>query len=223
MGQKTNPIGFRVGIKGTDRRWDSQWFAVKDYANQLLEDFKIRTFINKTLKAAGISRILVERPAKRAHVTIYASRPGIIIGKKGEDIEKLKRQLQDLTKSELVLNIKEVRRPDVDATLAALSIAQQLEKRISFRRAMKKTMESAFRAGAKGVRVSVSGRLNGAEIARTEWYLEGQVPLHTLRADIDYSLAEAQTAYGKIGVKVWIYRGDFVGQDKKEEVKKGTN
>ncbi|MBN1783983.1 MAG: 30S ribosomal protein S3 [Alphaproteobacteria bacterium] len=220
MGQKTNPIGLRVGVKGTDRRWDSQWFANKGYGDQLLEDFKIRSYVEKTLKSAGIARILIERPAKRAHVTIFSSRPGIIIGKKGEDIEKLKKKLQSMTSSELVLNIKEVRRPDLDATLAAWNVAQQLERRVSFRRAMKRMMENAFRAGAKGVRVAVAGRLNGAEIARTEWYLEGQVPLHTLRADIDYGTANALTAYGIIGVKVWIYRGEFASQDKKEEAKK---
>ena len=223
MGQKTNPIGLRVGVRGSNRRWDSQWFAQKDYGNNLLEDVKIRCYVQKELKNAGIAKVLIERPAKRAHVTIFASRPGIIIGKKGEDIEKLKRKIQSMTTSELVLNIKEVRRPELDATLGALNVAQQLERRIAFRRAMKRMMENAFRAGAKGVRVAVAGRLNGAEIARTEWYLEGQVPLHTLRADIDFGLAEARTAYGIIGVKVWIYRGDVVqANDKKEKTVSST-
>lgn len=220
MGQKTNPIGLRVGVKGTSRRWDSQWFSQKNYGDLLLEDIKIRRYVEKNLKSAGVASVFIERPAKRVHVTVFASRPGIIIGKKGEDIEKLKRRIQALTTSELVLNIKEVRRPELDATLGAWNVAQQLEKRVAFRRAMKRMMENAFRAGAKGVRVAVAGRLNGAEIARTEWYLEGQVPLHTLRADIDYGTANALTAYGIIGVKVWIYRGEFASQDKKEEAKK---
>ncbi len=220
MGQKTNPIGLRVGVRGTDVRWDSQWFANKGYGDQLLEDFKIRSYIEKKLKNSGISKVLIERPSKRAHITIFASRPGIIIGKKGSDVEKLKKKLQSMTDSELILNIKEVRRPDLDAPISAWNVAQQLERRISFRRAMKRMMENSFRAGAKGVRVAVAGRLNGAEIARTEWYLEGQVPLHNLRADISYGTANALTAYGIIGVKVWIYRGEFATKDKKEEAKK---
>ncbi len=219
MGQKTNPIGLRVGVRGTDCRWDSQWYADKDYGNKLLEDFKIRGYIEQKLKSAGIAKVLIERPSKKIHITIFSSRPGIIIGKKGEDIEKLKKKIKSMTKDDVILNIKEVRKPDVDGVLSAWNVAQQLEKRISFRRAMKRMMENAFRAGAKGVRVAVAGRLNGAEIARTEWYLEGAVPLHTLRADISYGMANALTTYGVIGVKVWIYRGEFASQTKQEAKK----
>ncbi len=215
MGQKVNPIGFRLLI---NKSWSSRWFAKKDYADLLLEDIKIREFIEKKLKAAGIAEVTIERPSKRAIITIHASRPGVIIGKKGEDIEKLKKLLQSMTKSEVSLNILEVRKPELDANLTAQSIAQQLEKRISYRRAMKKAMQSTLKMGALGIRARVSGRLGGAEIARSEEYREGSIPLHTLRADVDYALAKAQTAYGIIGVKVWIYRQPE--EDKKQTAKK---
>ncbi len=203
MGQKVNPIGLRLMI---NKGWTSRWFAKKEYGDTLLEDLKIRKFIETKLKNAGIASVIVERPAKRAHVTINAARPGLIIGKKGEDIEKLKKKIQTMTASEVALNIVEVRRVELDATLTAQSIAQQIERRVSYRRAMKKAIQNTLRMGGKGIRVKVSGRLNGAEIARAEEYLEGQVPLHTLRADVDFGFAEANTAYGVIGVKVWINR-----------------
>lgn len=211
MGQKVNPIGMRLQV---NRTWDSRWFAEsRDYGNLLLEDLKIREFIHKEAKLAGISRVVIERPFKKCRVTIYAARPGVIIGKKGADIETLRSKLAAFTKSELHLNIVEVRKPEVDAQLVAESIAQQMERRVSFRRAMKRGVQGAMRLGALGIRVNVSGRLGGAEIARTEWYREGRVPLHTLRADIDYAVAEATTPYGIIGVKVWIYKGDIMEHD----------
>ena len=211
MGQKVNPIGMRLQV---NRTWDSRWYADdKDYGNLLLEDLKIRDFIKKEAKQAGISRVIIERPHKKCRVTIHAARPGVIIGKKGADIEVLRGKLANLTSSELHLNIVEVRKPEVDAALVAESIAQQLERRVSFRRAMKRSVQNAMRMGALGIRVNVGGRLGGAEIARTEWYREGRVPLHTLRADIDYALAEASTPYGIIGVKVWIFKGEIMEHD----------
>ena len=211
MGQKVNPIGMRLQV---NRTWDSRWYADdKDYGNLLLEDLKIRDFIHKEAKQAGISRVIIERPHKKARVTIHAARPGVIIGKKGADIEVLRKKLAQFTDSELHLNIVEVRKPELDAQLVAESIAQQLERRVSFRRAMKRAVQNAMRMGALGIRVNVSGRLGGAEIARTEWYREGRVPLHTLRADIDYALSEAKTPYGIIGVKVWIFKGEILEHD----------
>ena len=210
MGQKVNPIGLRLGI---NRTWDSRWYAGSDYADKLVEDLTIRKFIMKELKPAGISRVIVERAAKNTTVTVYAARPGMMIGKKGADIETLKRKLSEMASGNVSLNIVEVRKPEVDAKLVAEGIAQQLERRIAFRRAMKRGVQSALRFGAEGIRVNVSGRLGGADIARTEWYREGRVPLHTLRADLDYGTAEALTTYGIIGIKVWIYKGDIMEND----------
>ena len=211
MGQKVNPNGLRLGI---NRTWDSRWFADADYGDKLLADIEIRRFLNEKLAAAGISRIVIERPAKKASVTIYCARPGVVIGKKGQDIETLKKDLVKLADgADVNVNIVEVRKPETDAKLVAENIAQQLEKRISFRRAMKRAVQSALRQGAEGIKVSCGGRLGGAEIARTEWYLEGRVPLHTLRADIDYGYATAHTAYGTCGVKVWIYKGEILAHD----------
>lgn len=211
MGQKVNPNGLRLGI---NRTWDSRWFADADYGDKLLADIEIRKFLNEKLAAAGISRIVIERPAKKARVTIYCARPGVVIGKKGQDIETLKKDLVKLADgADVSVNIVEVRKPETDAKLVAENIAQQLEKRISFRRAMKRAVQSALRQGAEGIKVSCGGRLGGAEIARTEWYLEGRVPLHTLRADIDYGYATAHTAYGTCGVKVWIYKGEILAHD----------
>ncbi len=211
MGQKVNPIGMRLQV---NRTWDSRWYADdKDYGKLLLEDLKIRDFIHDEAKQAGVSRVIIERPHKKARVTIHAARPGVIIGKKGADIETLRGKLAKFTDSELHLNIVEVRKPELDAQLVAESIAQQLERRVSFRRAMKRSVQNAMRMGALGIRVNVAGRLGGAEIARTEWYREGRVPLHTLRADIDYALSEASTPYGIIGVKVWIFKGEIMEHD----------
>jgi len=211
MGQKVNPIGMRLQV---NRTWDSRWFAdSKDYGNLLLEDLKIREFIHKDAKQAGVSRVIIERPHKKCRVTIHAARPGVIIGRKGADIETLRKKLANFTDSELHLNIVEVRKPELDAQLVAESIAQQLERRVSFRRAMKRAVQNAMRMGGLGIRVNVGGRLGGAEIARTEWYREGRVPLHTLRADIDYALSEASTPYGIIGVKVWIFKGEIMEHD----------
>ena len=211
MGQKVNPNGLRLGINKT---WDSRWFAgKKDYAKLLHEDLEIREYIMKKLAAADIARIVIERPAQKARVTIYTARPGVIIGKKGQDIESLKKQLQRLTGSEVNLNIVEVRKPELDAFLVASGVAQQLEKRISFRRAMKRAVQTALRLGAQGIRVTCGGRLGGAEIARVEWYREGRVPLHTLRADVDYGTATAHTAYGCCGIKVWIFKGEIMAHD----------
>ncbi|WP_028031845.1 30S ribosomal protein S3 [Gemmobacter nectariphilus] len=211
MGQKVNPIGMRLQV---NRTWDSRWYAdSKDYGNLLLEDLKMRDFIHEEVKQAGVSRVIIERPHKKCRVTIHTARPGVIIGKKGADIETLRKKLSNFTKSELHLNIVEVRKPEVDAQLVAESIAQQMERRVSFRRAMKRAVQNAMRMGALGIRVNVSGRLGGAEIARTEWYREGRVPLHTLRADIDYALSEASTPYGIIGVKVWIFKGEIMEHD----------
>ncbi|MFQ1699258.1 30S ribosomal protein S3 [Loktanella agnita] len=211
MGNKVNPIGMRLQV---NRTWDSRWYAdTKDYGDLLLEDLKIKDFIKEECKQAGISRVIIERPHKKCRVTIHAARPGVIIGKKGADIEGLRRKLANLTASELHLNIVEVRKPELDAALVAESIGQQLERRVSFRRAMKRSVQNAMRMGALGIRVNLAGRLGGAEIARTEWYREGRVPLHTLRADIDYAHYEAMTPYGIIGIKVFIYKGDIMEHD----------
>ena len=220
MGQKVNPVGMRLQV---NRTWDSRWYADdKDYGNLLLEDLKIRDFVHKEAKQAGISRVIIERPHKKARVTIHAARPGVIIGKKGADIEVLRKKLAQFTDSELHLNIVEVRKPELDAQLVAESIAQQLERRVSFRRAMKRAVQNAMRMGALGIRVNVAGRLGGAEIARTEWYREGRVPLHTLRADIDYALSEATTPYGIIGVKVWIFKGEIMEHDPQARDRRAT-
>jgi small subunit ribosomal protein S3 len=211
MGQKVNPIGMRLQV---NRTWDSRWFAEsKDFGNLLLEDLRMRDFIREECKQAGVSRVIIERPHKKCRVTIHTARPGVIIGKKGADIETLRKKLANMTDSELHLNIVEVRKPELDAQLVAESITQQLERRVSFRRAMKRAVQNAMRMGALGIRVNVAGRLGGAEIARTEWYREGRVPLHTLRADIDYALAEAKTPYGIIGVKVWLFKGEIMEHD----------
>lgn len=210
MGQKVNPIGLRLGI---NRTWDSRWFADGDYAKQLHEDFRIRDFLKKRLAQAGVSRVIVERPAKKARITIHSARPGVVIGKKGQDIEVLKNELQKMTGGEVHLNIVEVRKPELDAQLVADSIAQQLERRVSFRRAMKRSVQSAMRQGAEGIRINCGGRLGGAEIARVEWYREGRVPLHTLRADVDYGISTAHTTYGACGVKVWIFKGEILAHD----------
>ena len=211
MGQKINPIGFRLQV---NRTWDSRWFANnRDFGNLLLEDVKMREFVKKECVQSGISRVIIERPHKKCRVTIHAARPGVIIGKKGADIETLRKKLAAFTKSDLHLNIVEVRKPELDAQLVAESVTQQLERRVSFRRAMKGAVQNAMRMGALGIRINVAGRLGGAEIARTEWYREGRVPLHTLRADIDYAVSEGLTAYGIIGVKVWIFKGEIMEHD----------
>lgn len=215
MGQKVNPIGLRLGI---NRTWDSRWFAnEKDYADQLHQDLKIRTYIKKALKHAGVARVVIERPAKKAVVTIHTARPGVVIGKKGADIDKIKQSIAKYTSDEVHLNIVEVRKPELDAMLIAESIAQQLERRVSFRRAMKRATQTAIRMGAKGIRVNCSGRLAGSEIARMEWYREGRVPLHTLRADIDYGTARGETTYGTIGIKVWVFKGEVFAQETQEQ------
>lgn len=210
MGQKVNPIGLRVGI---NRTWDSRWFSDKDYADKLLQDLKLREYIKERLKAAGISKVIIERAAQNTTITVYTARPGVIIGKKGADIETLRKDLSRRAGSDVSLNIVEIRKPEVDAQLVAEGVAQQLERRVSFRRAMKRAVQSAQRFGAEGIRIAVSGRLGGADIARTEWYREGRVPLHTLRADLDYGFAEGLTTYGIIGVKIWIYKGDIMEHD----------
>ncbi len=212
MGQKVNAIGFRVGI---NKQTDSRWFAGRDFADKLHEDLKIQQYVKKNLNAAGVSKVVIERPNKKATVTIHSARPGVVIGKKGADIDKIKKDLSKLTKDEVHVNIVPVPKPELDSTLVAESVAQQLEKRVAFRRAMKRAVQSSLRLGALGIRINVSGRLGGAEIARMEWYREGRVPLHTLRADVDYGVARAETAYGTIGVKVWIYKGDVLGKEKK--------
>lgn len=221
MGQKVNPNGLRVGI---NRTWDSRWYADdKEFAGKLHEDLKIRQFINKKLKDAGISKVVIERPAKKAVINIHSARPGILIGKKGSDIESLKKQLTKFTNDEVHLNIIEVRKPELDSKLVAEGIAQQIERRVAFRRAMKRAMQSAIRLGAKGIRINCSGRLGGAEIARMEWYREGRVPLHTLRADVHYATAEALTTYGIIGIKVWIYKGDIMEHDPMAQDKRAND
>ena len=211
MGNKTNPIGMRLQV---NRTWDSRWYAdTKDYGDLLLEDLAIRAFIKEECKQAGVARVIIERPHKKCRVTIHTARPGVIIGKKGADIEGLRQKIAKMTSSELHLNIVEVRKPELDAQLVGESIAQQLERRVSFRRAMKRAVQNAMRMGALGIRVNLAGRLGGAEIARTEWYREGRVPLHTLRADIDYAHVEASTAYGIIGIKTWIFKGEIMEHD----------
>jgi len=210
MGQKVNPIGLRVGI---NRTWDSRWYADEGYADMLHEDLKLKRYLHERLAQAGVSRVVIERPTKRARITIHTARPGVVIGKKGADIEKLRKKVADLTSSEVHLNIVEVRKPEVDATLVADNIAQQLERRVAFRRAMKRAVQSAQRMGAEGIKITCAGRLGGAEIARVEWYREGRVPLHTLRADVDYGVATAHTAYGTNGVKVWIFKGEILEHD----------
>jgi small subunit ribosomal protein S3 len=210
MGQKVNPIGLRLGI---NRTWDSRWFADDHYADLLHEDLRIRKYLRQRLQQAGVSRIVIERPAKKARITIHTARPGVVIGKKGADIEKLRSALQAMTTSEVHLNIVEIRKPEIDATLVAENIASQLERRVAFRRAMKRAVQSAMRLGANGIRINCGGRLGGAEIARTEWYREGRVPLHTLRADVDYGEATAKTTYGTCGVKVWVFKGEIMAHD----------
>ena len=210
MGQKVNPNGLRLGINKT---WSSRWYSKKDYAKLLHEDLEIKKYVQEKLVSASISKVIIERAAKKLRLTIYSSRPGIIIGKKGADIESLKNKLIKMSKLEVYLDIKEVRKPEVEAKLVAENIASQLEKRISFRRAMKKAIQSSMRLGAKGIKIVCSGRLGGAEIARTEKYHEGSVPLHTLRSDIDYATAEAETTYGICGIKVWINKGEILSKD----------
>jgi small subunit ribosomal protein S3 len=211
MGQKIHPTGFRLSVS---RNWSSRWYASdRDFAGMLAEDIKVREYLKAKLKSAAVSRILIERPAKNARITIFSARPGVVIGKKGEDIENLKKELSRQLGVPVAVNIEEVRKPEIDAQLIADSITQQLEKRIMFRRAMKRAMQNAMRLGAQGIKIMSSGRLNGIEIARCEWYREGRVPLHTLRADIDYGTSEAKTTYGVIGVKVWVYKGDTLGRN----------
>ena len=222
MGQKINPIGFRLGI---NRGWDSVWFAKKkDFGRNLIEDFKIRAYIKKNIINSGVSEIIIERSAKKCVVSIHTSRPGFVIGKKGADIEKIKKNISKITASEVTVNIKEIKKPELNASLAAENIAQQLVKRIAYRRAMKRCMQSAMRLNAKGIKVMVSGRLAGNEIARTEWLREGSIPAHTLRANIDYGVAEALTTYGIIGIKVWIYKGELFDKDiEKEKMERVKN
>ena len=214
MGQKVRPNGLRLGIT---RTWDSRWFAGREYADLLHEDLKIRKYLMKHLKQAAISNVIIERPAKKARINILSARPGVVIGKKGADIEKLRLEVSKMTASDVTLNITEIRKPEIDAKLVADGIAQQLERRVSFRRAMKRAMQTAMRMGALGIRVNCSGRLGGAEIARMEWSREGRVPLHTLRADIDYGMATAFTTYGTCGVKVWIFKGEKMAREKETQ------
>jgi small subunit ribosomal protein S3 len=210
MGQKVNPIGLRVGI---NRTWDSRWFAHKGYGDQLLDDLKLRRFLEGRLTQAAIARILIERAAKKTRITLHSARPGVVIGKKGADIDKLRGDLTRMTTSEVSLNIVEIRKPEIEAKLIAEGIAQQLERRVAFRRAMKRAVQSAMRFGAQGIRINCSGRLGGAEIARMEWYREGRVPLHTLRADVDFGYGTAKTTYGTCGVKVWVFKGEILAHD----------
>jgi small subunit ribosomal protein S3 len=221
MGQKVNPIGLRLGI---NRTWDSRWYAnTGEYGRLLHEDMAIRKMLMDTLKQAAISKVVIERPHRKCRVSIHSGRPGVVIGKKGADIDKLRKQIAKMTDSEVAINIVEVRKPEVDATLVAESIAQQLERRVAFRRAMKRSMQSAMRLGAEGIKVTCSGRLGGAEIARIETYREGRVPLHTLRADVDYGTATAVTAYGTCGVKVWIFKGEILEHDPMASEKRATD
>ena len=220
MGQKVNPIGLRLGI---NRTWDSRWYADSSYGDLLHEDLTIRNFLRGRLQQAGVSRIIIERPAKKARITIHTARPGVVIGKKGADIEKLRSDLQQMTGSEVHLNIVEIRKPEIDAKLVAENISNQLERRVAFRRAMKRAVQSAMRLGALGIRIQCGGRLGGAEIARTEWYREGRVPLHTLRADVDYGEATAKTTYGTCGVKVWVFKGEIVAHDPVAQDKKAQD
>ena len=218
MGQKVNPVGLRLGI---NRGWDSVWYAKKkDFGNYLIEDYKIREHIKKNVVNSGVSKIMIERTLKKCFVTIYTSRPGFVIGKKGSDIEKIKNKLSKITSNEVQLNIKEVKKPELNSFLVAENIAQQLVKRIAYRKAMKRAIQSALRLGGRGIKVMVSGRLAGNEIARTEWLREGSIPLHTLRADVDYAEAEALTTYGIIGIKVWIYKGEIFNKDFNQETNK---
>lgn len=210
MGQKVNPISLRLGI---NRTWDSRWYEERNYAQLLHEDLKIRHYLADRLAQASVSKVVIERPAKKARISIYTARPGVVIGKKGADIERLKKELEKLTHSEVHLNIVEIRKPEIDAQLVAENIAQQLVRRVAFRRAMKRAVQAAMRLGAQGIRINCGGRLGGAEIARTEWYREGRVPLHTLRADVDFGKATARTAYGTCGVKVWVFKGEILAQD----------
>ena len=222
MGQKINPIGFRLGV---NRGWDSTWFAKKkDFGKFLIEDFKIREYIKKNITNSGVSEIVIERSSKKCTVAIHTSRPGFVIGKKGSDIEKIKKNIMKITDSEVTVNIKEIKKPELNANLVAENIAQQLVKRIAYRRAMKRAMQSAMRLNAKGIKVMLSGRLAGNEIARTEWLREGSIPAHTLRANIDYGFGEALTTYGIIGVKVWIYKGELFDKDvEKQKVERMKN
>ncbi len=220
MGQKTQPIGFRLGI---NRTWDSRWFGGKSYGDLLHQDIELRKYLFEKLKSAAVSKIVIERPAGRARISIYAGRPGLVIGKKGQDIETLKNTLSKKVNAEVSLNIIEIRKPELDAKLVADGIAQQLERRVAFRRAMKRAVQSAIRLGAEGVRINCAGRLGGAEIARTEWYREGRVPLHTLRADVDYGESTALTTYGATGIKVWIFKGEVLEHDPMAQEKKMTN
>jgi small subunit ribosomal protein S3 len=210
MGQKVCPIGLRLGI---NRTWDSRWYADKEYSALLHEDLRLRKYLKKRLSQAGLSKVIIERPAKKARITIHTARPGVVIGKKGQDIEVLRKELSKMTGSEVHLNIVEIRKPELDAQLVAENIASQLERRVAFRRAMKRAVQSAMRLGAQGIRINCGGRLGGAEIARTEWYREGRVPLHTLRADVDYGEATAKTTYGTCGVKVWVFKGEILEHD----------
>ena len=220
MGQKVNPIGLRLGI---NRTWESRWYADKgEYAGNLHEDLKLREFIMKELAQAGVSKVVIERPAKRARITIHTARPGIVIGKKGEDVEKLRNTVSEMMGVPVHINIEEIRKPELDARLVAQGVAGQLERRVMFRRAMKRAVQNAMRLGAKGIKIQLGGRLGGAEIARSEWYREGRVPLHTLRADIDYATYEAHTTYGVIGVKVWIFKGEILGGIEQVRAEKNT-
>jgi len=220
VGQKVNPNGLRIGII---RDWESKWYADKDYGTLLMEDVKIREYLKNKLKDCSVSRIEIERAANRVSVTIHTAKPGMVIGKGGAEVENIRQHIAKMTGKKIHINIQEIKNPELDATLVAESIAQQLERRVQFRRAMKQAIQRTMRAGAKGIKTAVSGRLNGAEIARTEGYSEGTVPLHTLRADIDYGTAEAHTTYGRIGVKVWIYRGEILPPAKKKAAEEGGN
>jgi small subunit ribosomal protein S3 len=216
MGQKIHPFGFRLSVQ---KNWASRWYSTsKNFPSMLSSDIKVRSFLKQKLAHAAVSKIIIERPARNAKITIHSARPGIVIGKKGEDIESLRSSLQGMMGVPVHLNIEEVRKPELDATLIAESIAQQLEKRVMFRRAMKRAMQNAMRLGAQGIKIMSAGRLNGIEIARTEWYREGRVPLHTLRADIDYGVAEAKTTYGVIGIKVWVFKGEVLGGKAEQQV-----
>ncbi|MGO8820038.1 MAG: 30S ribosomal protein S3 [Desulfomonilaceae bacterium] len=207
MGQKVHPTGFRLGVTKT---WDSRWFSQKDYGNFLIEDLKLRDFVKKKLSQASVAKMEIERAAGKVRMIIHTARPGVVIGPKGSEIEKLRRQILRFTNKDVIVDVKEIRKPEIDAQLVAENVAQQLERRIAFRRAMKKSVSSALKSGAKGIRIATAGRLGGAEMARREWYREGRVPLHTLRADIDYGFAQATTTYGVIGVKVWIFKGELI-------------
>jgi len=220
MGQKIHPTGFRLAVT---KNWSSRWYAnSQDFPGMLNEDIKVREYLKKKLAHASVSRVLIERPAKNARVTVFSARPGVVIGKKGEDIEQLRSDLQSIMGVPVHVSIEEIRKPELDAQLIADSIAQQLEKRIMFRRAMKRAMQNAMRLGAQGIKVMSAGRLNGAEIARSEWYREGRVPLHTLRADIDYATSEALTTYGIIGIKVWVYKGEMLGRNEQPVAEEPT-